>query len=161
MDCVETEDGLVAPRVAECTFTPEEAQRVFDAIMHQVVLMLCVDVVHADLSVYNILYNDDEPVIIDFPQSISAAGNPHAKTILLRDVANITSHFKLGRSLEQLRFGHEIWDLYERGFLSPEVKLTGEFDLPQHEIDAELLLAELLQVEEDEVLDAQEYSDDY
>jgi len=159
MDCVEGPDASVAPRIAECDFTRDEAQEVFDAIIRQIVGMMCVDIVHADLSVYNILYDGTQPVIIDFPQSISAPGNPGARDILLRDVANITSQFRLGRPLERLRFGHEIWDLYERGALTPDATLTGEFDLPQHEIDAERLLAEMLQIEEDEVLDAQEYDD--
>ncbi len=84
---------------------------------------------------------------------MGASSNPHAREILLRDAANVTAPFALGRPAHQLRFGHEIWDLYERGELSPEVELTGEFDLPDHEVDAGLL------IEEDAALDAEEYGE--
>ncbi len=159
MECVEAPGGGVAPRIADCAFTDEEAAHVFDQIMRQVVLMLCADVVHADLSVYNILLDAHGPVVIDFPQSVGASSNPHARTILLRDVANITSHFPLGRPKDKLRFGHELWDLYATGALEPGVELTGEFDLPEHEIDADGLIDELHQIEEDAALDAHEYGD--
>jgi RIO kinase 1 len=159
MECVEGPDGGVAPRIADCDFTDEEAKVVFDEIMRQVVLMLCADVVHADLSVYNILLDAHGPVIIDFPQSVGASSNPHARKILLRDVANITSHFPLGRPKERLRFGHEIWDLYASGALEPGVELTGEFDLPDHAVDADGLIDELNQLEEDAALDAEEYGE--
>ena len=159
MECVEAPEGGVAQRIADCEFSPEEAAQVFDQILHQVVLMLCADVVHADLSVYNILLDADGPVIIDFPQSIGASSNPHAREIFLRDVANVTRHFILGRPIEKLRFGHEIWDLCERGELSPGVKLTGEFELPEHEVDVDLLIDELYQIEEDAALDEEEYGE--
>jgi RIO kinase 1 len=159
MECVEGPDGGVAPRIADCDFTDEEAKVVFDEIMRQVVLMLCADVVHADLSVYNILLDAHGPVVIDFPQSVGASSNPHARKILLRDVANITSHFPLGRPKEKLRFGHEIWDLYASGALEPGVELTGEFDLPDHAVDADGLIDELNQLEEDAALDAEEYGE--
>ena len=119
-------------------------------------LVLCADIVHADLSVYNVLLEDAGPVVIDFPQSIGASRNPSAKRILLRDVANILTHFRLGRNGESLRHGYEMWDLYERGELLPDTKLTGEFDLPQHEIDADQLLMELDQIDEDAAMAAVE-----
>lgn len=152
MECIEGPDGGPAPRLADCVFGREEAQRVFDQIMAEVAAMLSADIVHADLSVYNILFDGEGPVLIDFPQSIIASQNRRARDILLRDIANITSRFRLGRTREQLRFGHEMWDLYENGELRSDTQLTGMFDLPEHEVDAELLLEELLALEEDQVL---------
>lgn len=159
MECVMDDGGTPAPRIADCTFTRAQAMEVFDDIIQQVVLMLCADVVHADLSVYNILFDGQRPVIIDFPQSILASRNRNARQILLRDVANITAYFKLGRPWSALRYGYEMWDLYERGELTPQTKLTGRFDLPEHEINAERLLEELLQMEEDAVLDDDQDAD--
>ena len=161
MECVLGADGGPAPRLNDCVFTSEQAAEVFDEVIRQVVRMLCADVVHADLSVYNILMGAGGPVIIDFPQSISASKNAHAKQILVRDVANIASRFALGRSASELRYGYEMWDLYEHGQLHPEVKLTGKFDLPAHEVDTERLLEELLQMEEDLVMDADGEYDDF
>jgi len=84
--------------------------------------------VHGDLSEFNILLAADGPVIIDLPQAIDAAGNNHAKRMLLRDVENLRHFF--GRTAHELLatdFGHEIWSLYESGALAPDVPLTGQF----------------------------------
>ena len=51
-----------------------------------------------------------EPVIIDLPQAVDAAGNAHAGDMLERDVANLTAC--LGRFAPELldtRYGKEIW----------------------------------------------------
>lgn len=159
MECVMDEFGGPARRLADCTFSREQALEVFDDIIQQVVLMLCADVVHADLSVYNILWDGERPVLIDFPQSVLASRNRNARQILIRDVANITAHFRLGRPSTALRYGYEMWDMYERGDLTPESKLTGRFNLPEHEVNAERLLEELLQMEEDSVLDEDQDTD--
>ena len=48
--------------------------------------MLCAGVVHGDLSEFNILLAHmpgvDEPVIIDLPQAVDAAGNNHSPATL-------------------------------------------------------------------------------
>ena len=161
MECIQGPDGGPAPRIADCPFDREQGLEICDRILDEVVKMLCADVVHADLSVFNVLLDDKGPVIIDFPQSVAAARNPHARKILLRDVANITSALRFGRPPTELRFGYEMWDLYERGELSPQSKLTGKFDIPQHEVDPDLLLIEMQQIEEDEAMDEVEHDLDY
>jgi len=150
MECVIGTDGGPAPRLAECTLEPEHALAVRDQLLGQVVQMLCADFVHGDLSPYNVLMEEAGPVLIDFPQTVNAAKNSAARTILLRDIANITSHFMRGTPLSHRRFGHEMWDYYERGELRPDTRLTGRFALPSHEVDAEVLLLQMLEVEEDE-----------
>jgi RIO kinase 1 len=70
----------------------------------------------------------DTPVIIDLPQAIDAAGNNHAQRMLLRDVANLRDFFgQFAPELLTSDYGPEIWDLYVRGVLDPEVKLSGKF----------------------------------
>ena len=46
---------------------------------------------------YNVLVGPDGPVVIDFPQVVSAAGNNAARTMLLRDVNNLTASLGAGR----------------------------------------------------------------
>ncbi|AWV90015.1 RIO1 family regulatory kinase/ATPase [Bradymonas sediminis] len=152
MECIQGPDGGVAPRISDCPFTREEGIEVCDQIIRQIVKMLCAGVVHADMSVFNVLMADDGPVVIDFPQSVSAASNPHARKILLRDVANITDALRFGRAPQALRYGYEMWDLYENGELDENSVLTGKYDVRQHQVDPDILMLEMQQVEEDEAL---------
>ena len=74
------------------------------------------------------LVGPDGPVVIDFPQVVSAAGNNAARTMLLRDVNNLTAY--LGAAAPELLdtwYGEEMWALYEAGELRPDTELTGVF----------------------------------
>ena len=152
MECVLGEGGGPAPRLAECSLEGAFAARVRDQLLDAVKRMLCEDIVHGDLSPYNVLVEPEGAVIIDFPQSVNAARNTAAREMLLRDVANITALFLRHLPREERRYGHEMWALYERGDLRPDTPLTGRFALPSHEVDAERLLLEMLEIEEDEAV---------
>ncbi|RYF39090.1 MAG: hypothetical protein EOO25_15775 [Comamonadaceae bacterium] len=106
--------------------------------------MLCAGVVHGDLSEFNVLLGEEGPVIIDLPQAIDAAGNNHAQRVLLRDVANLRGFFG-GFAPELLKtdFGPEIWDLYQRGLLTPETPLTGRFARQEGAVDLGSVLREI------------------
>ncbi len=78
-----------APQLAQCTLDGEEAGNVFDTVMYAVVDALKLNLVHGDLSAYNILYGDRGPVIIDFPQAIDPRFNPSARKLLERDIRNV------------------------------------------------------------------------
>ena len=43
----------------------------------------------------------------------------------------------------QTEFGHEIWDLYERGVLHPDVTLTGRFERDLKAVDVEGVMSEI------------------
>lgn len=136
MDLVTDEDGDAAPRLNDVVFTPEEARAHHATLLAEVVRMLCAGVVHGDLSEFNILLAADGPVIIDLPQAIDAAGNNHAKRMLLRDVANLRGFFgRFAPELLDTDYGHEIWDLYRRGALHPDVALTGRFEHENGAVD--------------------------
>jgi RIO kinase 1 len=132
MELVTDAHGDAAPRLNDVQFTPEQARTHHASLLVEVVRMLCAGVVHGDLSEFNILlgHHDgkDTPVIIDLPQAIDAAGNNHAQRMLLRDVTNLRDFFgQFAPELLTTDFGPEIWDLYVRGVLDPEVTLTGKF----------------------------------
>jgi RIO kinase 1 len=100
--------------------------------------MLCAGVVHGDLSEFNILLAADGPVIIDLPQAVDAAGNNHARRMLLRDVTNLRDFFgRFAPALLATDYGPEIWDLYERGLLAPDQPLTGRFEQVLGAVDLE------------------------
>ena len=128
MELVTDEAGHSAPRLGEVELAPDEARRFHRQLIGDVVRMLCLGLIHGDLSEYNVLVAADGPVIIDFPQVVSAAGNNAARTMLLRDVHNLRD--SLGRFAPELKsthFGEQMWALYEKGELHPDTALTGEF----------------------------------
>ncbi|MFT6398358.1 MAG: RIO kinase 1 [Bradymonadia bacterium] len=159
MECVTGPEGGPAPRLAECSLEPEDSQELFHQLIRDVCRMLCADIVHGDLSLFNVLLEEEGAVIIDFPQAINAAQNRNAKRILIRDVNNLTSELMQGVPQNQLRFAHEMWALYEQGELLPDSVLTGRHKLSRREIDAEMLLGQMMDVEEDEALASSDHQD--
>ncbi len=144
MELVTDAHGDAAPRLNDVSFSAQDAQAHHATLLGEVVRMLCAGVVHGDLSEFNILLAADGPVIIDLPQAVDAAGNNHASRMLLRDVANLRAFF--GRFAPQLlatRYGPEIWQLYERGVLSPETALTGRFEAKTGPVDMGGVLREI------------------
>jgi RIO kinase 1 len=142
MELVTDEHGDAAPRLNDVVLSAEDAVTHHTALIREVVLMLCAGVVHGDLSEFNILLAADGPVIIDLPQAVDAAGNNHAPRMLYRDVQNLRDFF--GRFAPQLLatdYGHEIWDLYARGLLSPDTVLTGQFSERLGEVDVRGVMA--------------------
>src|SRR3546814_8668337 len=90
--------------------------------------MLCIGLIHGDLSEYNILVTDAGPVLIDFPQVVSAAGNNAARALLLRDVHNVRDSLaRFAPELASTHFGEEMWALYQQGALKPDSQLSGRF----------------------------------
>ena len=144
MELVTGADGEPAPRLDDVEFTADEARTHHHTLMMQVVRMLCAGVIHADLSEFNVLLSGHGPVIIDLPQAVDAAGNNHAKSMLERDVRNLTNY--LGRYAPEListEYGKEIWSLYESGVLTPEVNLTGRFEQTLGPVDLGSVVREI------------------
>ncbi len=128
MELVCDAHGDAAPRLNDISFTPEDARVHHQTLLREVVRMLSAGVVHGDLSEFNILFGADGPVIIDLPQAVDAAGNNHAADMLERDVANLRNYFgRFAPELLKTDYGREIWSLYEKGLLVPDVVLTGRF----------------------------------
>jgi len=136
MELVTDAEGFSAPRLGEMELNAERAREYHRVLVRQVALMLCCGLIHGDLSPYNVLVGPDGPVVIDFPQVVSAAGNNAARTMLLRDVNNLTAY--LGRSAHELLetwYGEEMWALFQAGELEPDTELTGEFTPDETEVD--------------------------
>ena len=136
MALVTDENGHSAPRLGEVELTPERARDFHRELIADVVRMLCQGLIHGDLSEYNVLVAEDGPVIIDFPQVVSAAGNNAARAMLLRDVHNVRN--SLGRFAPELiatHFGEEMWALYEKGELRPDSALSGGFVFDERTAD--------------------------
>lgn len=136
MELVTDADGFSAARLGEVVLEPEQARQFHQTLVRQVVRMLCCGLIHGDLSPYNVLVGPDGPVVIDFPQVVSAGGNNAARSMLLRDVNNLTAY--LGRFAPELLdtwYGEEMWALFEAGNLLPDSELTGTFVHDESTID--------------------------
>jgi RIO kinase 1 len=128
MELVRDAHGDPAPRLNDVAVSADQARDWHAFMIRQIVRMLCVGLIHGDLSEFNVLLDVDGPVIIDLPQAVNAAGNNNAFAMLERDVNNMRSSF--GRSAPDLldtEYAREIWALYEAGELRPDSVLTGRF----------------------------------
>lgn len=144
MELVVDAEGHVAPRLNDVELSTVQAIDFHQNLIQQVVLMLCAGVVHGDLSEFNILIDEDGPVIIDLPQAINASGNTEASVMLERDVNNLALYFgQIVPQLAQTQYGKEIWAFYQAGNLTPEVKLTGKVEEDNRIVDVEAVIEEI------------------
>lgn len=136
MELVTDADGHSAPRLGEVELEPDQARNFHTRLVRDIVRMLCLGLVHGDLSEYNVLIAPSGPVIIDLPQVVSAAGNNAARAMLLRDVHNVRDSLaRFAPELAQTYYGEEMWALYEHGELQPDTELTGHFVFDEHSAD--------------------------
>ena len=128
MECVVDLQGDPAPRLGDLSFDPESAQVMYERVLRQVVRMLVVGVVHGDLSDFNVLVSGDEPIIIDFPQSMHYASNTSARSLLIRDASNLQRFLsRWAPRAPRMACAEEMWLLHENNKLTADTPLTGHF----------------------------------
>lgn len=150
MELVTDANGSVAPRLSDVSLSEEQAVTDFHTMIRNIVRMLCAGIVHGDLSEFNVLLDDQGPVIIDLPQAVDAAANNHAESMFERDVDNITSYYgQFAPQLLKTRYAKEIWLLYEDGKLTPETPLTGKFVEEERVVDMDSLMDEIITAEDE------------
>ncbi|MEH6516826.1 MAG: PA4780 family RIO1-like protein kinase [Halioglobus sp.] len=151
MELITDEDGDVAPRLNDITMSAEQAREDHHLVMHYVMRMLCAGLIHGDLSEFNVLVDQNGPVIIDLPQAVYAATNNNAQEMLERDVENMTTYYAaFAPDLAQSHYAQEIWAAFEAGDLHPELELTGDFELDTHEADIDSVMLEIKAAMEEE-----------
>ncbi|SEL24864.1 RIO kinase 1 [Stigmatella aurantiaca] len=128
MELVVDAEGQPAPRLVDATFSnAEAAEDYYRDLRQQAVRMLCCDIIHGDLSAYNILLGAHGPTIIDFPQIVSAAANSRAEFFFNRDLENLRLFFSGFAPSLKGRTGDaaEIWKAYVRRELTPDFEPSG------------------------------------
>ncbi|MEZ5599270.1 MAG: RIO1 family regulatory kinase/ATPase [Pseudomonadales bacterium] len=125
MEFIGSRDGA-APRLHDMLAHGSEPVRVADlqrwwtSLRDDVVNMLRVDLVHGDLSAYNVLIANGRPRIIDVPQAVDGR-SPEALDLLVRDLANLTRPLQQaglpGVHDNSTRFALELYERYRRGRL--------------------------------------------
>ncbi|MBC8109349.1 MAG: hypothetical protein H7Z14_22385 [Anaerolineae bacterium] len=107
--------GSAAVQLRHARFDRDEAIALHDRLMSNIELMLRNNVIHGDLSPFNVLYlSPEEGVrIIDFPQAIDPRENRNACELLFRDVENISRFFeKFGVRSDPGRFASRLWNRF-------------------------------------------------
>jgi RIO kinase 1 len=109
-----------APPLHACDLAgPGEAQAVLDRVLANVERMLARNVVHGDLSAYNVLYRGAGDLrVIDLPQAVDPRFNGGALELLRRDIANVHRHCaRFGARGDPDAIAHALWRRFERGEL--------------------------------------------
>ena len=105
---------------------PVEARDLFEQVLRAIERMLYVNVIHGDLSAYNLLVWDGRVTVIDLPQAVDPRKNRHAPALLERDVRRICEHFeRFGVGSEPDRLAADLWTAWEFADLVPEELRTG------------------------------------
>ncbi len=144
MELITDNEGEVAPRLSEVAMSAEQALEGHSQVMRFVVRMLCAGLVHGDLSEFNILVDDEGPVIIDLPQAVDAAANNNAESMLARDVNKISHYYgQYAPEILNSKYAKEIWGLHADGELQPETELTGSFAENAEKADVDAVLEEV------------------
>ena len=92
------DEGMAAPTLNTVRLALDEAEVLFEEVMRNIHLMLAHDLLHGDLSAYNILYwapKDSPPeiTVIDFPQVVNLHTNENAPFGLRRDIQRTCEYF--------------------------------------------------------------------
>jgi RIO kinase 1 len=122
MDVVVDADGHPAPRLVDAAIPVQNAASLYEDLRQQVVKMLLCDLIHGDLSPYNVLLAWNGPTIIDFPQVVGAAHNNRAEFFFRRDLEALREFFARVDPALQSRASdaREIWRAYVRRELTED-----------------------------------------
>ena len=105
--------GRAAPTLNEVRLERPEAEDLFLEVLRNIELMLEFDMIHGDLSAYNILYWQGEITLIDFPQVIDSQSNSKAYFILERDITRVCQYFKRqGVKCDSRAIMRDLWKRY-------------------------------------------------
>ena len=132
MELVVDSEGVTARRLIDTKLSAEQANASYHDMLTQLVRMLACDLIHGDLSPYNVLWGASGVTLIDFPQIISAAQNSNSERFFLRDAENILGYFRAIDARLNARRGDasEIWRAYMRRELTADFMPTGKAPSP-------------------------------
>lgn len=85
---------VAAPRLVQARLGRGALARAADLLVADLHRMTAEGLVHADLSVYNLLWWEDRLWIIDVPQAVEISAHPQAFDFLHRDLRNVGGWFR-------------------------------------------------------------------
>jgi RIO kinase 1 len=109
MEFIGDEDGTPAPRISDMKMERDEAEDAFRQSVQNLKKIVGSGRVHGDFSAFNILWHNEQAVVIDFPQVIELDRNPNAWTFLERDVRSLCRSFiKQGVKADEAKLLREV-----------------------------------------------------
>jgi len=93
MEFIGDENGNPAPRISDLKLEQDEAEEAFRQSIQNLKRIVESGRVHGDYSTFNILWHNEEAVVIDFPQVMEFKHNPNAHAFLERDVHSLCKSF--------------------------------------------------------------------
>ncbi|HEX7247534.1 MAG TPA: RIO1 family regulatory kinase/ATPase [Actinomycetota bacterium] len=116
------DSALAAPQLR--SYRPDGADEIedmADQLLRAIERMLFLNVVHGDLSPYNVLVWDGLVTVIDLPQAVDPRKNRHARAFLERDVERICEWAgRHGVQRPAARLAADLWTGWELADLVPE-----------------------------------------
>ena len=104
------EADMSAPTLNVIDLPHAQARPLFERVLANIETMLAQQVVHADLSAFNILYWEGDLRIIDLPQAVNPYVNPHAFSMFERDVTRVCQFFaKYHVRADPRQLARELW----------------------------------------------------
>ena len=110
LEFIGDDDGLAAPRLAQCRPSPSELAGLFEQCRAAMRQLAQVGYAHGDLSPYNILVRRGRLVLIDLPQVVDLVANPQGHEYLRRDCFNVCRWFT-ARGLDTVEYEYLFDDL--------------------------------------------------
>jgi RIO kinase 1 len=107
------DESLAAPTLSDVALEAGEADDLLRVVLRNIEIMLQHDMIHGDLSPYNILYWDGEITLIDFPQVVALKGNRQAAAMLRRDIERVCDYFAgQGANCDAAAIFEQLWARY-------------------------------------------------
>lgn len=109
MEFIGDEIGNPASRISDLKMEKAEADEAFRQSVQNLKRIVESGRVHGDYSTFNILWHNEEAVVIDFPQVIVFKNNPNADAFLKRDVHSLCKSFmKQGVNADEVKVLREV-----------------------------------------------------
>ena len=109
MEFIGDENGNPAPRISDLKMEKDEAEEAFRQSVRNLRLIVKSGRVHGDYSTYNILWHNEQAIVIDFPQVMESKNNPNANAFLERDIHSLCKSFmKQGVKADEVNVLREI-----------------------------------------------------
>lgn len=92
---------------------PEKPEDFFKKVVKNIKKLIDAGLVHGDLSDFNILNHDEEPVFIDMSQS-TLINAPGARELLQRDIKNVLRVFKKAVKIDEEKISKDILGYFDK-----------------------------------------------